>query len=263
MRGPEINFFPLREAVSSQKPTTLEILIKILPPEFDEKTERPPLNIGLVLDRSGSMRGQKIEYVRQAAIFAIKELLPTDRVSVTIYDDIIETPVPSTLAVNKSSIIRKIQSIFPRNMTALHAGWVQGGIQVSQYLDKKFLNRVILLSDGLANVGETNPDVITTDVHGLVERGASTTTIGVGLDFNEDLMEAMARSGDGNYYFIESPDQLPNIFDVEMQGLTATVGRDVKIKFETLSGAILQELLNNLDAVGDDHYRMPNMEYSH
>lgn len=262
MRVPEIKLLPLREAVSNQKPTTLDLLIKIISPEFDEKIERPPLNIGLVLDRSGSMHGQKIEYVRQAAIFAVKQLLPTDRVSVTIYNDKIETLVPSTLAVNKSSITQKIKSIYPRNNTALHAGWVNGGIQVSQYLDQKSLNRVILLSDGLANVGETNPDIIATDVHGLVERGVSTTTIGVGLDYNEDLMEAMARSGDGNYYFIESPDQLPNIFDIEMQGLIATIGRDVKIKFEPLSGVTVQELLNNLDAIGEDHYRMPNLEYS-
>jgi Ca-activated chloride channel family protein len=256
---PDIHLIPLREVVSTDHSTTLDLLIKIIPPALEETVERPPLNIGLVLDRSGSMAGQKIEYVRQAATYAVEQLLSTDRVSVTIYDDVIETIIPSMCAVDKASIIRKIRRIYDRGRTALHAGWVQGGIQVSQHLSSKHLNRIILLSDGLANVGEINPDVIASDVHGLAERGVSTTTMGIGREYNEDLMEVMARSGDGNYYYIRSPDQLPSIFGIEMQGLMATMGNDVTLDIKPLAGVQIVELLNRLETNDNGQYRMPNL----
>ena len=259
MKVPTINLIPLREAVSSDSPTTLDVLVRIIPPEPEIELQRPALNIGLVIDRSGSMRGQKMEYARQAACYAIEQLLPTDRVSVTIYDDQVETLIASTPAVNKANIIHQIKRIHSRRSTALHAGWVQGGIQVSQHLNPEYLNRVILLSDGLANVGETNPDVIASDVHGLAKRGVSTTTMGIGDDYNEDLLEAMARSGDGNYYYIQSPQQLPNIFARELQGLMATIGTTVSLGIEPQGDITLAEVLNDLDVNVKGRYSLPNL----
>jgi Ca-activated chloride channel family protein len=259
MKVPTINLIPLREVVSSDSPTTLDVLVRIIPPEPEIELERPALNIGLVIDRSGSMRGQKMEYARQAACYALEQLLPTDRVSVTIYDDQVETLIASTPAVNKANIIHQIKRIHSRGSTALHAGWVQGGIQVSQHLNPEYLNRVILLSDGLANVGETNPDVIASDVHGLAKRGVSTTTMGIGDDYNEDLLEAMARSGDGNYYYIQSPQQLPNIFARELQGLMATIGTTVSLGIEPQGDITLAEVLNDLDVNIKGRYSLPNL----
>jgi len=259
MKVPTINLIPLREAVSSDSPTTLDVLVRIIPPEPEIELERPALNIGLVIDRSGSMGGQKMEYARQAACYAVEQLLPTDRVSVTIYDDQVETLIASTPAVNKANIIHQIKRIHSRGSTALHAGWVQGGIQVSQHLNPEYLNRVILLSDGLANVGETNPDVIASDVHGLAKRGVSTTTMGIGDDYNEDLLEAMARSGDGNYYYIQSPQQLPNIFARELQGLMTTIGTTVSLGIEPQGDITLGEVLNDLDVNVNGRYSLPNL----
>ena len=259
MKVPTINLIPLREVVSSDSPTTLDVLVRIIPPEPEIELQRPALNIGLVIDRSGSMRGQKMEYARQAACYAVEQLLPTDRVSVTIYDDQVETLIASTPAVNKANIIHQIKRIHSRGSTALHAGWVQGGIQVSQHLNPEYLNRVILLSDGLANVGETNPDVIASDVHGLAKRGVSTTTMGIGDDYNEDLLEAMARSGDGNYYYIQSPQQLPNIFARELQGLMATIGTTVSLGIEPQGDITLAEVLNDLDVNIKGRYSLPNL----
>ncbi len=259
MKVPTINLIPLREVVSSDSPTTLDVLVRIIPPEPEIELQRPALNIGLVIDRSGSMRGQKMEYARQAACYAVEQLLPTDRVSVTIYDDQVETLIASTPAANKANIIHQIKRIHSRGSTALHAGWVQGGIQVSQHLNPEYLNRVILLSDGLANVGETNPDVIASDVHGLAKRGVSTTTIGIGDDYNEDLLEAMARSGDGNYYYIQSPQQLPNIFARELQGLMATIGTTVSLGIEPQGDITLAEVLNDLDVNVKGRYSLPNL----
>lgn len=145
------------------------------------------------------MGGAKIDYARQATAYAVEQLLPSDRLSLTLFDTHVKTEIPSTLATDKQALLETIRRIRTGSSTALHAGWVNGGVQVSEYLNPEQLNRVILLSDGLANVGETNPDAIANDVHGLMQRGVTTTTLGVGADYDEDLLEAMARSGDGNF----------------------------------------------------------------
>ncbi|NEP63066.1 MAG: VWA domain-containing protein [Symploca sp. SIO2G7] len=259
MKVPEIEFIPLRNAVSLNTTTILDVLVKIIPPEPEADIQRPALNIGLVIDRSGSMQGKKILYARQAACYAVEQLLPTDRVSVTIYDNQVETLVASTLAKNKTQITRQIERIQARNATALHAGWVEGGVQVSQYFTPEQLNRVILLSDGLANQGETNPDVIASDVKGLAQRGVSTTTMGVGDDYNEDLLEAMANSGDGNYYYIESSEQLPEIFQMELQGLMATLGRNVTLGIEPQGDVALVDVFNDLELTYQRQFKLPNL----
>ncbi|OLP18251.1 Appr-1-p processing protein [Leptolyngbya sp. 'hensonii'] len=260
MNAPTIQFIPLREVVSTTTSATLDVLVKIVPPDLDRTLKRPPLNLGLVIDRSGSMQAaNKINFARAAACYAVEQLLPHDRVSVTIYDDRVETLVPNSLVLHKALIMKQIRQIKPRNMTALHAGWVEGGVQVSQHLKPEQMNRIILLSDGLANVGETNPDVIASDVRGLAQRGVSTTTMGVGNDYNEDLLEGMAVSGDGNYYYIESAEQLPDIFEIELQGLVATVGRAVTLSVEPLGRVELLDVLNDLDVDRHGYLKLPNL----
>ncbi len=83
----DIQLIPLRAAVCSERSTTLDVLVRITPPAPEKTIERPQLNLGLVIDRSGSMQGQKIEYAQQAASYAVEQLLPSDRVSITIYDN--------------------------------------------------------------------------------------------------------------------------------------------------------------------------------
>jgi len=260
MSDPQIDVIPIRGAVRSDAPVTLDVLLRITPPMPERKVERPALNLGLVLDRSGSMAAQnKIGFAKEAAIYAVQQLLPSDRVSVTIFDDRVETIVPNTLAEDKSRIVELIQGVLPANSTALHGGWLEGGNQVREHLLNAGLNRVLLLSDGLANVGETNTDVICTDVNRLVKQGVSTSTMGVGDHYAEDLMEAMARSGDGNYYYIESPQQLADIFQTELKGLMATFGNSVSLGIEPQAGVVLADVLNDLDRLPSGRLKMPNL----
>ncbi|WP_330204917.1 vWA domain-containing protein [Cyanobacterium sp. Dongsha4] len=256
---PQVQFICLRDAISSDGVTNLDVIVRITVPEIQTNRQRPPLNLGLVVDRSGSMGGDKIRYARQAAIYAVQQLAERDRISVTIYDDQIEVIIPSQQATDKQNIINRINSITPRNMTALYDGWLEGATQVSKYLQPEHLNRVILLSDGLANVGETNPDVIGNAVNGLSKRGVSTTTMGIGDDFNEDLMQGMALSGDGNYYFIQNPDQLPSIFNAELQGIMATIGQKVSLGIKTFAPVELVDVFNDLDKTEYGRYKLPNL----
>lgn len=260
MTLPHIELIPLRAAIAFNQPTTLDVVVRITPPDAPiTANQRPSLNVGFVIDRSGSMAGRKkIDYARDAVCYAIEQLLPSDRLSVTIFDDRVETLIPSTPANNKASFTRLVKQIQPGGSTALHTGWVQGGVQVSQFLNME-LNRIIVLSDGLANVGETNPDVIATDVHGLAKRGVSTSTMGLGDDYNEDLLEAMARSGDGNYYYIASAEQLPSIFEQELQGLTATFGKQVALAMEPQGEVVVVDVLNDLSVDTSGRFQLPNL----
>lgn len=260
MTQPQLNFIPLRAAVCSESSTTLDLIVQITPPAPEHQPNRPPINLGLVIDRSGSMSSaNKIDYARQAASYAVQQLQGSDRVSVVIFDDAIEVLVPTTPVLDKRSITHRIDRIQPRGSTNLHGGWLEGGVQVSHHLKPSQLNRVIVLSDGLANVGETNPDVISSDVHGLAQRGVSTSTMGLGDDYNEDLLEAMAASGDGNYYYIESPDQLPDIFQTELQGLMATCGRKVSLGIQPANGVELLDVFNDLEKTPHGNYQLPNL----
>jgi Ca-activated chloride channel family protein len=256
---PEVTFIPLRDAVAFDSVTNLDVIVRITTPQIKTTKPRPTLNLGLVVDRSGSMQGKKIEHARKAACYAVEQLSSRDRISITVYDDHVDVIVPSTLATNKQSILEKIKRIAPGGMTALHDGWMEGASQVSQHLQPEQLNRVILLSDGLANVGETNPDVIGSNVHGLSKHGVSTSTMGVGDDFNEDLMEAISRSGDGNYYYIQNPDQLEGIFAHELQGIMATVGQRVSLGIKTTAHVTLVDVFNDLEKTEFGNYKLPNL----
>jgi len=259
MSKPQVNFIPLRNGISSESVTNLDLIVRITTPELKTTKPRPALNLGLVIDRSGSMGGKKIQYAIKAACYAVEQLSSNDRISVTIYDDKVEIIVPSTLANQKEVILNKLKRIVPGGSTALHDGWLEGSTQVSKYVQPEQLNRVILLSDGLANVGETNPDVIGSNVHGLSKHGVSTSTMGIGDDYNEDLMQAIANSGDGNYYYIQEPEQLESIFANELLGIKGTIGQRVSIGIKTLEKVELVDVFNDLDTTSYGNYKLPNL----
>jgi Ca-activated chloride channel family protein len=260
MQPPQIDLIPSRPAVNADAPTALDVLVRISPPTADAPLARPAINLGIALDRSGSMaEGRKMAHAREAAIFAVEQLLPTDRVSVTIFDDAVETIVPSTPAADKARIIRRLGDVQPGGTTALHAGWAEGGAQVASHLNSEGLNRVLLLSDGLANVGLSDPKAIAADVRSLTARGVSTTTMGVGDQYNEDLLEAMANAGDGNYYYIQTPRQLADIFQTELRGLMATVGRTVSLGLEPQNDATVADVLNDFDKAPTGRLMLPNL----
>jgi Ca-activated chloride channel family protein len=257
---PKIEILASRNAVCRDVPTDLILLVRITAPRSTTEVARPPLNIGLVLDESGSMAGEKLTQATAAAEFLIQQLLPTDRVSVTLFEQQVRTLISSTLATEKAQLIDTIRRNYsPKGGTALHQGWVEGGLQVAKYLDSKAMNRVMLMTDGLANVGQSDPAAITADVKGLSARGVSTSTFGVGRDYNEYLLLAMAEAGDGNAFYIETPVQLADFFQTELNGLMHTIGRKVTLGLAPRSGAVITEVINNLARDEQNRLQLANL----
>lgn len=258
---PRVELRTARAKLAAGRESTIDLLIRVLPPEAGEReVKRPRLNLSLVLDRSGSMGGEKIARAREAAGYCIDQLLARDRLSVVIFDDRIDLLIPSQEARNKAALKEQISSIEARGSTALHEAWVKGGMQVSAHLDPEAINRVLLITDGLANVGLTNTDEIVTQVRGLSDRGVTTSTIGIGEDFNEDLLIGMAKGGGGNAWHVERAEDLPRFFAVELEGLSAQVAHSLTLGLVPADGVRLTDLLNDFELNETGRYRLPDLQ---
>jgi Ca-activated chloride channel family protein len=259
---PLIRFRPLRPAVTADQPSALELLISIATPELPAELQarpRPPLNLALVIDRSGSMSGRKLSYARKAARFLAGELTARDRLAIVTFDDEVTVVMPSTPVSDPQPFLAAISTIHSGGSTALFDGWLAGATQVANHLDPAALNRVLLLSDGQANHGLTDQQQIAAKVAGLTARGISTSAFGLGDGFDEDLMGAMATAGDGTLAFIESPGQLADLYASELQGLATTAGKRVSLGIRAKHGAELVDVLNDLDATEFGNFRLPNL----
>lgn len=195
--------------------------------------KRVPLNISIVLDRSGSMGGDKIAYAKNAAKFIIDQLAPDDIVSIVNYDDRVEVTAPSGLVNNKEVLKRKIDALTARGSTNLTGGMLEGFAQVRSTKKEGYVNRVLLLTDGLANAGITDPKEMKKLVEKkYLEEGIALSTFGLGADYDEDLLTMLAEMGRANYYFIGSPDRIPEIFAKELKGLLSVVAQNAWVKID-------------------------------
>jgi Ca-activated chloride channel homolog len=208
-----------------------------------EAAKRNPLNISIVIDRSGSMAGEKMDFAKKAAAGIIDQLTPEDFVSVVIYDEYIDLIQAATPVLHKDSIKFKIARIKPRGSTNLWGGSERGYEQVLANYRKNYINRVLLISDGLITAGVKIPSRIMTKVQEYKDiEGITISTFGVGLDYNETLMTGMAENGAGNYYFIDRADKMTPMFDKELRGLLNVVAQDAELRITLPKGVTVEKL---------------------
>jgi Ca-activated chloride channel family protein len=213
------------------------IKVSLDAPVLREQAERPPVNLAIVLDRSGSMSGGgKLEKAKEAAIAALRRLGERDLFSLVIFDHEVETLVPPQSANNTEWIEARIHSIRARGNTALFGGVSQGAAEVRKHLEGRYVSRILLLSDGQANVGPSQPEDLGRLGAALMKEHIAVTTIGVGADYNEDLMTQLAQHSDGNTYFVESSRDLPRIFAQELGDVLNVFARDVRLEIEFTEG---------------------------
>ena len=207
-----------RTLIDAESASTRHVLVRIQAPAAEGESERLPVNLAFVLDRSGSMQGEKIRLAREATLNAIRTLRERDRFSVVTYDDEVEVIVPATAATTEArhEAERRLREVTARRTTDLCGGWLAGCEQVARGLDEGGVGRCLLLTDGLANVGVTDHDELVGHARELAARSVETTTFGVGRDFDERLLDDMADAGAGNFYFIEGAAQIPDFIASEV-----------------------------------------------
>lgn len=212
--------------------------------KLDSAEKRAPVNIAIVLDKSGSMEGEKIAKAKDAAIAAIGRLGASDIVSVIAYDSTVKVIVPATKLSDKEWIVQQVRGINAGGSTALFAGVSKGAEELRKFLDKNRVNRVILLSDGLANVGPQSPSELGALGASLMKEGISVSTMGLGLDYNEDLMTKLARNSSGNHVFIQQADDLVKVFNHEFNDVLSVVAQEVAIDIRVAEGVRPVRILN-------------------
>ncbi len=226
----------------------LTLMVRAKAPPSPTAVERKPFNLGLVLDRSGSMGGEKIEYLRTAACQLVDHLTPKDRLSVVIFDDIVETIVQPALVKNKDRIRTAIRRISARSATNLSGGWMEGLRHVTSGISDGAINRVLLLTDGLANRGIIDDQNLCAIARQNREQNVSTTAMGFGADFNENLLSHLADDGGGAFYFIENPDDAPAAFAEELTELLSVVGQNLTLEIRGHHPVQFLSVLNDYPA---------------
>ena len=225
-----LNLVPDRDVLLRNRPQEIVVKIDLQALADRHRHQRTPLNLAVVLDRSGSMAGAKLEKTKQAALQLVDRLAPDDVFSLVIYSDQAQVLVPAQKVEDKDDIREKIEGIEADGCTALYAGVKAGARQLRENFSHKRINRVILLSDGLANVGPSSPRDLRRLGRELAEQGIAVTTIGVGDDYNEDLMAGLAEASDANYYYVQDTEKLPEIFARELGEMLTVAVREVRIE---------------------------------
>ena len=251
-----------RQFIRAGARSTRYLMISLSAPVAPPRTERPPVNVGLVLDRSGSMAGErKFTLARDAVEQSLRLLRDTDSFTLVVYDGEVEVLMPATSATPeaKRSALHRLAGVQPRGCTDLHGGWNAGALGlVDRVQAERGVTRLLLLTDGLANAGVTDPYALTQRARELRALGAATTTFGVGVDFDERLLRDMAHEGGGHFYFVESPAQIPDLLASELGEALEVVRRDAALQIELPDGAEAESLnrFRVVRAAGDNELRL-------
>lgn len=258
----KFDILPQRSALLAEHHTEVFALVRAQAPSRpqDSENDRMPLNLSLVLDRSGSMSGKPLEEAKCCAAYIVDQLDSRDRVSLVAYDNRVDVLIPSTPVTDKAGLKRVIDGIYSGGSTDLYGGWEEGAKQCLIAAGSDCLSRVLLLSDGCANHGLTRPEEVAPFLAEMLEAGVSTSTYGLGHHFNEELMVEMAKAGSGQSYYGESAEDLLDPFQEEFSLMSALCARRVKLTLSAPIGVTF-ELLNDYRHLTGTTWQMPDLAY--
>lgn len=219
------------------------LLVEVGAPEATAAQARAPVNVAIAIDRSGSMKGQRLANAIAAARGMLSRLRPDDTISLVAYDDRAELLVAPTTVdrVDRLGFERALSGLTSGGHTCISCGLDLARAQVRQRGGA--INRILLLSDGVANRGLTTVPELR--LLGDVARSEQTaiTSIGVDLEYDERMLFAVSQASNGNHYFVEDPTGLPAVFEREAADLVGTMADRVDVDVELLPGVELLEVI--------------------
>lgn len=251
---------PIKSAICAEG-GALEVLVRVQAPDqpANSKATITPKRLALVVDRSGSMDGQPLTEALRCVTHIADSMTGADSLSVVVYDNKVNVLVPLAAVTNSSRVHQAVSNVTSGGMTDLFGGWVAGAKQLEGGVAST-ISRVILLSDGQANHGLCEQSEIEKHCSALLARGISTTTVGLGSGFNENLMIAMARAGGGQQYYGQTAEDLFDSFDEEFQLLHALCLRQLDLKLIPAPGVII-EPLGLVQKNPDGSYRISDLAW--
>jgi Ca-activated chloride channel family protein len=185
-----------------------------------------PSNFGLVLDRSGSMDGEKMDNLKEAVGYVVDHLNDDDLVSVTIFDDQVDTLIPSQAARNRGEISARVGAVTARGGTQISDGLKAGLAEVKKGFSKDRVNRILLLTDGRTWDDEAACLALSDEAG---KEGISITSIGIGVDWNEQLLLQIAERSRGNSHWIENPIAILDAFRQEVEGMQSVAATNLRV----------------------------------
>lgn len=211
---------------------------------------RMPLNLCLILDRSGSMEGPPMDYMKRACSYVVDLLEPNDVLSIVAFTDQAEVVMPARRVVNKQLIKQHIDMLMVGNTTDLYGGIQVGANQIASVSSPGYVNRALLFTDGEPTAGNKDFASIVGQVAEQKTRGITITALGFGMDYSEELLAAIAKRSGGNYYYITRPELIPEIFRKELETLMNVVARNVKMRVHMSRWVQVRQIYNKLPAFG-------------
>jgi Mg-chelatase subunit ChlD len=195
-----------------------------------DRQQLRPVNLALVIDKSGSMaEADKISRVKSALLALVSQLRDTDTLSIVVFDTEAQVLLPARSLADRGYVRRLIRDIAPGGSTNIHEGLMLGYQEARKNYRKDATNRVILLTDGIANRGEINPEKIAQDSLRFNDQGIDLSTIGVGQDLNKDLLRELAKSGRGLFHFVADAEDIEKVFIKEVQSLVSPVAYEPNV----------------------------------
>ena len=258
----DIKFTPEKNGILLNQENTFDVLLKISSEVEDspKEMERLPLNLSLVIDRSSSMDGEPLEEAKKCASMLVDRMSEKDRLSVVTYESHAEVLVTSQPVSHKSRLKSQIRGITTGGMTALYDGWSLGAEEVAKNSNDNFISRVLLLSDGQANRGLTDDDVIASHCRKMAEAGVTTSTYGLSEHFNENLMAGMASAGQGQAHYGQTAEDLMDPFQEEFDLLEALLARRMRLRMMPEKGVSF-EVLNGYSQDKEGRFIMPDLAF--
>jgi len=222
-----------RSCVAPRRAERIGWVLRVVgdPPEGEAR--RVPVDLALALDVSGSMAGEKLERVKEAACWLVRRLGPDDRLAIVTFSTEVEVLVPSGPVHDPDLIEARIRGLRATSSTNLSGGWSEALAQARAGHLAEGTNRVFLLTDGLANAGVTEPARLaemTAAAYQDPERPVATSTFGVGDGFNEDLLLVMAQRGGGSWHYVDSADGAGAVFRQELADLQHVVAQNCALE---------------------------------